>query len=575
MDTDSVADIKAKLDIVEFIGQYVTLKKAGINMQGLCPFHDERTPSFSVSPERQSFKCFGCGKGGDIFSFVMEREGVDFGSALRLLADKAGVTLPEYSPTSQKHHDERSRLFALNEATADFWHKLFMAHSKAAAARDYILTKRKVPNEIANAFTIGVAPAQTTTIDFLKKQGFTTAEMKAAGDPARFSGRITFPICDITGRVVGFTGRIMPSREAGVHGPSGPKYWNTPETSVFKKSQTLYGLHIAKETIRKTGIAILAEGQMDVIGLHMAGLTNAIASSGTALTEQHISIIKRFATELVFAFDADTAGQAAAQKGFSLALAADLTPTVLALPAGEDPGSLAVKKPKELTRLYETRQPIIRWLLTLAIEANSIATPAGKRAVSKVVLPWIAQIPDAVESRAWLDVVAEEIKISTSALEEELRKLRSKKTDPAATPQTAQTTPVTALSLVVGIVGLHPTLGQTYANTLPKLVKGTSYENVIPHLLAVADDRPTLDRPAELALHDAITIAEREYGTLTLPEFTSELFTIINRTAEEHNHQVTTALASEIDHAEAAGDTERLNTLMQRLRSDTLNPPYE
>ena len=577
MDTDSVADIKAKLDIVEFISQYVTLKKAGINMQGLCPFHDERTPSFSVSPERQTFKCFGCGKGGDIFSFVMEREGVDFPAALRLLAEKAGVTLPERNEATRIHHDERTRLFALNEATAEFWHTLFTKHSKADAARQYILKKRAVPKELAESFMIGIAPTKPTTAAYLKKKGFTDAEMRTAGDPARFAGRITFPICDITGRVVGFTGRIMPSREAGVHGPSGPKYWNTPETPVFKKSQTLYGLHLAKETIRKTGVAILAEGQMDVIGLHMAGLTNAVASSGTALTEQHISIIKRFATELVFAFDADSAGQTAAQKGFALALEADLTPTVLALPAGEDPGSLAVKNAKELTQLYENRQPIIRWLLTNAVTTHSTGTPAGKRAISKMVLPWIAKIPDAVERRAWLDVVAEEIHISTAALDEELRKQSAPTNTSRTVSKEAQATPtiIDALTLVVGIIGLHPSLATPYANTLRSLTATTAYETVIPHLLATSAERSPLERSSQLALDDAIAHVEREYGQLTIAEFTTELDTMLHRAVTDHNHAVTSALSQQIAAAEESGDTTTLNTLMTRLRSDTLNPPYE
>lgn len=579
MDTDPVADIKAKLDIVEFISQYVTLKKAGINMQGLCPFHDERTPSFSVSPERQTFKCFGCGKGGDIFSFVMEREGVDFPAALRLLAEKSGVTLPERNEATRAHHDERTQLFSLNEATAEFWHTLFTSHSKADAARQYILNKRAVPKELAKQFMIGIAPSKPTTTAYLKKKGFTDAQMRTAGDPARFAGRITFPICDITGRVVGFTGRIMPSREAGVHGPSGPKYWNTPETPVFKKSQTLYGLHIAKETIRKTGIAILAEGQMDVIGLHMAGLTNAVASSGTALTEQHISIIKRFATELVFAFDADNAGQTAAQKGFALALEADLTPTVLALPNGEDPGSLAVKDAKTLTQLYENRQPIIRWLLTNAVATHSPGTPAGKRAISKAVLPWIAKIPDAVERRAWLDVVAEEIHIATTALDEELRKQSAPKTTPAprAATNDAPTAPavIDALTLVVGIIGLHPSLAAPYSNTLRSLTAATPYEAVIPHLLAASAERTPLERPAQLALDDAIAHVEREYGQLTIAEFTSELDTMLHRAVTDHNHAVTSALSQQIATAEESGDTNTLNTLMTRLRSDTLNPPYE
>lgn len=574
MDTDPIAEIKARLDIAEYIGGFVTLKKAGINLLGLCPFHDERTPSFTVSPERQTFKCFGCGKGGDILSFVMEREGVDFPTALRLLADKAGIVLPERTAASKQLHDERGRLFALNSAIAEFWHALFTSHPKAAAARDYIFTKRQVPPSLADAFMIGIAPSMSTSIDFIKKHGFSAAEMKTAGDPARFTGRITFPICDITGRVVGFTGRIMPSTEAGVRGPTGPKYWNTPETAVFKKSQTLYGLHIAKEGIRKTGVALLAEGQMDVIGLHMAGLTNAVASSGTALTPQHIGIIKRFATELVFAYDADSAGQAAAQKGFALALAADLTPTVLALPTGEDPGSLAVKDPKELKRLYDSRQPVVRWILTQAVTAHSVATPAGKRAVSKEVLPWIIQIPDAVEQRAWVDVVAEEIKISPSALEDELKKLRGSP-KPTAEIQTAASSPITALSLVVGIVGMHPTLAIRYPQTLQKLTQGTKYEDVILFLLSSSDTRQPLNRSSDLALHDAILTAEREYGQLTLPEFTSNLETGIERAVKEYNHRVTTKLKQQIDTAEAAGDTAQLDTLLERLRSDTLNQPYE
>lgn len=578
MDTDPIAEIKARLDIVELVSQYVTLKKAGINHLGLCPFHEERTPSFSVSSERQSFKCFGCGRGGDVFSFVMEKEGVDFPTALRLLADKTGVVLPDRPNAPGHNHvaaDERTRLFNLNQAAATFWHRILLEHPKAATARDYIYQQRGISKELVEAFMIGVAPSMPATTANLKQHGFALDEQKKAGDPARFAGRLTFPITDITGRVVGFTGRILPSKEDGLRPPTGPKYWNTPETPIFKKSEILYGLHLAKDSIRRTGVAILAEGQMDVIGLHMAKLPNAVASSGTALTERHISIIKRFANELVFAYDADSAGKNAAVRGFDLALAADLAVSVLPLPSGEDPGSLGVKDPDKLNKLFENRQPIIRWLLNNAINANSIGTPAGKKAISKTVLPWIAKVPDAVEQRAWLDVLAEEIKIAPTALETELAKLKRQPNGALKKEVSAKLSPNSPLTLAIGIIGLHPTLAVPYRQLLPTLIKHDPVEPAITAILAPADTRAAIDRSAELALNGAIMTAQQEYSQSTLPELTSELITLMKRAVSDHNKTVTATLSKEIAEADAAGDKERVNTLMQRLQSDTLNPLQE
>jgi DNA primase len=309
-----IDEVKLKLDIVQVISEYVPLKKAGRNYKSACPFHSEKDPSFFVFPERQSWHCFGaCGTGGDIFSFIMKKEGVDFGQALRLLATKAGVTLIEQAGHRREAEShERESLFEINEAAASYYHHLLLTASSAKAANDYI-TGRGISADTIKDFQIGYAPEGWDTIkQLLQGKGYTEAELLTAGSLVegesknrydRFRNRLMFPIRNIQGKVTGFGGRALDD--------SLPKYLNSPQTPVFDKSSSLYGIDRAKTYIRQQDRAVIVEGYMDVLAAHQYGYKNVVASMGTAMTDKQLAILKGLTRNLVLALDADAAGEEA------------------------------------------------------------------------------------------------------------------------------------------------------------------------------------------------------------------------------------------------------------------------
>jgi DNA primase len=310
-----IDEVKSRIDIVDLLSQYVTLQKAGRSYKALCPFHSEKTPSFSISPERQTWYCFGaCGTGGDVFNFIMKREGVDFGEALRLLAERAGVSLAERrDPQDDERHQ---RLLQANEAAASYFHHA-LGHSKAAEAARAYFGSRGLDAETIEAFQLGFSPESWDTLkSHLTQRGFTQEELLAAGllvesdrgGYDRFRGRLMFPIRDDRGRVVGFGARALAASQGETSDSPGAKYINTPQTPAFDKSGLLYALDRAKEAIRREKSAIVVEGYMDVIAAHQHGITNVVASMGTALTERQIRTLERFKSRILLAMDADAAG---------------------------------------------------------------------------------------------------------------------------------------------------------------------------------------------------------------------------------------------------------------------------
>lgn len=323
MPDSPVEEIKSKLNIVDVVADYVQLKKAGVNFRARCPFHGEKTPSFYVSPVRQIWHCFGCGLGGDIFEFVKQIESVDFGGALEKLADRAGVVLQSRPRSPATPPDKKEILFGLNDLAARFYHKVLLESPIAQEARDY-LAKRKFAGKTLKSWVIGYAPDRWDALyQFLKKKNYQDADIEAAGLAVRrdgggyfdrFRDRIMFPIRDLSGRTVGFAGRILhPNEGTG-------KYVNSPESPIYSKSQVLFGLFEARTEIRKKNLAVIVEGNIDVIKSHQAGVVNVIASSGTALAGQQLTKLSRLAENLTFAFDADQAGAAAARRALDPAI---------------------------------------------------------------------------------------------------------------------------------------------------------------------------------------------------------------------------------------------------------------
>jgi DNA primase len=421
VDLTELEEIKNKIDIVEYIGKYVPLKQAGRNFKGVCPFHNEKTPSFMVSPEKQIFHCFGCGKGGDIFTFTEEIEGIDFPSALRELAEKAGVKLPDFSKIKKEPTD---RLFEINEQTCEIYEKeLWKSENKKILK---YLTDRGLEEKTIKTFRLGYAPisgdivvGELTTLgysnDDLIKTGVARERNSKVLD--QFFNRVTFPIMNAGGRVVGFTARVLDN--------SLPKYVNTPETLIYHKSQVLFGFDKAKEHIRKQDHVIIVEGQMDAIFSYQAGVKNVVASSGTALTESQLDLIKRFTKNVKISFDVDMAGQNATKRAIELAWEREFNIKVITVPEGKDPADLVKSDPKKWVEACRKAKYVVDYIFDSTFEKYNITNILDKKQATKELLVTIKKLPDPVERDHYLGLLATRVGVSIAALEAALAKVKS------------------------------------------------------------------------------------------------------------------------------------------------------
>ena len=413
MASDTVQQVKDRLSIVDVVGQYVKLERSGGSLKGRCPFHAEKTPSFFVSPERGTYHCFGCGVGGDIFSFVEAIEGLDFKGALKVLAEKAGVPLVYEKPGER---DDRARLFELLEAAT-----IFYSSRLSDAARAY-LQKRGVVDGTIQAFRIGEAgDSWSEASDFLRSKKFSEKEIVDAGLAKKgdrgmidkFRNRIIFPIADSAGRIVGFSGRTFGEKAS----PDAPKYLNSPETPLFRKSRILYGFDHAKMAIRKHNFAVLVEGQMDLVMSHQAGWANTVAVSGTAFTPEHAQLLKRMSDNLVLALDADEAGSKAAGRAARAALQGGLNVKVAQLPSGLDPADLILKDGDAWRAAIRDSKDIITFLLDV-LRAHAKTDDAFRRTVEAVVLPFVGDIQSPIEREQHFKEIANRLGVSQKAVED-------------------------------------------------------------------------------------------------------------------------------------------------------------
>ncbi len=419
---DAVEEVKSRLAIEDVISEYVQLKRAGRNYKGLSPFSAEKTPSFMVSPEKQIWHDFSSGKGGDVFSFVMELEGLDFKGALDHLARKAGVDLVQYQTGRNADVGKtKERLYEAHELAAKFYQAQFKQNKSAL---DYIFQKRKFTKEVALAFRIGYSPNNgTALLDFLKKKGFTEAELTKAGLATKryrgasdmFRGRIQIPLMDAQGRIVGFTARLLEDM------PNAPKYLNTPQTLLYDKGRHVYGLHLAKEGIRRSGYAVVVEGNLDVIASHQAGITQVVATAGTAMTEMHLKALNRFTGDIRLAFDQDRAGLAAAERAIPIAGKVGVNLSMITVPEGKDPDELVKKDPGLWRKVIEDQQYAVDWLMDRYAAQLDLTTAIGKRQFSDVVLRVVRQLPDQVEQDHYIGEIAKRAGVSRDALEQKMR----------------------------------------------------------------------------------------------------------------------------------------------------------
>ena len=415
---------------MDVLGDYIRLDKAGANFRALCPFHNEKSPSFMVSEERQMWHCFGCQKGGDIFAFVMEMEGLDFRETLKILAEKAGVQLKSFDPEATKKKDRTLEILEL--ATKWYEHQLWSGPGKIKIAG--YLRERGLQDETSHDFRLGYAPkGWRNLLGFLNKRGFQPDEILRTGliikkDNSseyydRFRERIMFPIRDYLGHVVGYSARVAPGGDE-----TQAKYVNTPETEVYHKSKILYGIDQAKDSIKKKNFALLVEGNMDVIAASQAGLKNTIAVSGTALTTDQIGIIKRYAPRIKMFFDMDSAGEAATKKSVKLCLEKDLAVEVVTLPSGKDAADIARENPEQLLRAVEKSLGVMEYFLQKLYAKFDRNKVEDKKKIAEECLDIIASFENDVEKSHWIKKLAEGLDIAEAALTDSLKKisLRSK-----------------------------------------------------------------------------------------------------------------------------------------------------
>ncbi len=449
---DPIQQIKERIDIVELVKEYVVLKQAGSNFKAPCPFHKEKNASFMVSSPKQIWHCFGCGEGGDLFTFFTKIEGVEFKEALQILAQRAGVILERMA--SREPRDKKERLYDLVELAAGFFTQALVRAPQAQTAREY-LKGRDISQMLQDEFSFGYALEDFDRLyQFLISKKYTTPEIVEAGLAMvkeqgramdRFRGRIMIPIRDIHGHIVGFGGRILQDQ------PNAPKYLNSPQTSLYDKSRIVFNLDHARHAIRETNQVIIVEGYMDVIALVQGGVRNVVASCGTALTSEQVKLIKRFTQQFLFCFDADTAGIQATERGIDVALQEGIDARIVQLPQGDngkplykDPDECIRKDPEAWKASIQHAMPFIHFLTQHEILNKVLEDSYRKTQSVHKILSFIGRIPDRVMQDHWVTYLAKEMSVSETILWEELETAKKRSKTPFRSPAAAPTPSVKA-----------------------------------------------------------------------------------------------------------------------------------
>lgn len=577
--SNEVEEIKSKIEIVDFIQKYVPLKKAGINYAGLCPFHNEKSPSFMVNPERQGFKCFGCDEGGDVFDFVMKIEGLEFKEALKMLAEQTGVELKPFRDGrtgdrsfTQTDGISKTRLYELNSFIAKAWHQILLKHPSAQKARDY-LSGRHLTDETIREWQIGFAPPQEITRKLFNSKKITYNEQTSAGNPSRLENRVVFPISDLIGKVVGFTGRIINENQ------DGPKYWNTPETTIFHKGKTIFGLDRAKQFIRQKDQIILVEGQMDVILLHQADYKFAVATSGTALSADHIKLLKRFSSNISVAFDQDAAGQKAAWRALEIAFAQDVVPEIIVTGAGQDPADMVVNNLEGWQKAFLNRKSFIEWIIDQSIQDFGITDGAAKKQVATKVLPWIVRITNPVEKSHWISELSSRIHVSEDSILEMIKQI-PKESSPKLKDEDdkpkKQVIDSFSEVLILGLLSRFPKLITDdlkkysqyflpdYCNTFDELIDWDQKKSFDQYL-------KNINPQAHKVINEAHLLSSEQYASFTLEEAQSEVIVLLSRLKQLARENLKTKYANQIAEAERSGQLSKVKELMNEFQNVILH----
>jgi len=536
---DAKEEIKARLPVEDVIGQYIELKRAGRTLKGRSPWGVDKTPSFMVSPDKGIWHDFSANKGGDIFTFVMEVEGISFREALEKLAAQAGVELKQYSGNDKKLAEHKKRLKEAVELACKYYQ---VCLSKNKPVCEYVFYRRNLNRKTAVEFRIGYAPkGKDYLVQFLTKKGFKLSELKDAGllnqyNGDLFRGRMMVPFFGNSGEIIGFTGRII--------GDGEPKYLNTPETILFNKGRFIFGLAQAKEFIHRSGYVVIVEGNMDVISSHQAGVREAVATSGTAMTENHLKILSRLTDDIRLAYDGDTAGIKAAERAISLANNLGISLKVISGYHGaKDPDELIQKDPTLWQKCVEECEPAIDWLLKKYEMQLDLTTGPGKKAYSDIAMKMIQKIPDSVERKHYEKLVAKKLDVSVEDLLS--KKLPLEKT---------RLKPIKTKDLNSGGTSLDKNLKALQDNLTAIMIYGGSAGGEIN--LELPEDETKI---AELEL-----IFEREYSKLPEEDLKREAKMLLTRYKREKNQYEIARLTKELENA--VDDEEKTADLLRKIQ---------
>jgi DNA primase len=582
---DAVAEVKARLSIEDIVGEYVQLKRSGRNLKGLSPFGNEKSPSFMVSPEKQIWHDFSSGKGGDMFSFIQEIEGLDFKETLELLARKAGVDLEQFKGKTAGNSKQKDRLYEVLEIAAKFYQAQLKGNKTAL---EYLLKKRAFTKETVITFKLGYSPnTGDALINFLKSKKFTQEEAQEAGLITQryngwgdmFRGRVMVPLSDAQGRVVGFTARILEDN------PEAPKYINTPSTLLYDKGRQAYGLHLAKDAIRKEKFAVVVEGNLDVIASYQAGINNVVAAAGTALTEAHLKDLGRYANDIRFAFDSDKAGIAATERAIPLAQKVGVNVSIINIPGGKDPDELVRKDPKLWEAAINKHQYSVDWLIDRYKGLLDIETGQGKRQFTDIVLAVIRGLTDKVEQDHYLGELAKSIGVSKDAMASKLTE-QAQAVRPTRLKQPNKPASIDSKDMIeqrkteqrlLSIILMYKSLRPSLKHVNEQMFVDDAAKALLNFLRANPDYEGGKEKSIELqSIGDYVKITvlqfEELYQGLELIELQNEVARLQERLVaiyvKQQKQRVRTAMegASEADVRKLIEADARLNTLLKQSK---------
>ena len=575
---DSKEEIRDKIDIVDYIGQVVKLKPAGRTFKGLCPFHNEKSPSFTVSPDRQTFKCFGCGEGGDIFSFYMKREGVTFPEAIKDLAGYAGVELTDYQPP--KDLEVKQHLYDINHSAAKLYQFLLTQHKIGQKALDY-LKNRGLSMTIINDFQLGYAPDSWHTISDLlvQKKHFKPEDIAASGltikSPKgnyydRFRGRIMFPLQDARGNIVGFSGRVLPWTEDDKSG----KYINTPETPIYHKSKLLYPLYHVRDAVRKANKIVIVEGEFDALSSIRVGTRYTVAVKGSSLTTQQVNLIKRYTNTIILALDADAAGVKAAKRAIAVAQSIDIQIKVIHIPQGKDPDELIRTDYKQWKALISAAMSVYDFFIQMATTTNNPATLDGKKAITDEIIPILNQITNKVIQDHFVTKLAQILKTQPDIIAKEMhRRQKANQIGRRGIDEQSEETPkdiplnqLLMQELLTLILNNYTQIDypQIPMDDLPDLA-------IKKILLRIIEDQPTdlgiFAKSLPPELQDSFDHSYlQESDPLTPEQLTHKLNNLISQLAKQHLRDKLSKLRTQLNTSSTQDLRQEINQILTKLR---------